>query len=221
MYRVTYRFPRPVPQHSETWRLITAPLPPEIAQTENGARVLWRRDDASTVTVQYPRRPEPAWLLTGTVDFPQVVDMGVMADGLAAGQVWGFEVLANTVRRPSRKARAEEGLPVEYRVSAREWLTEESVEAGTEGAPLVSRAYSSGFSLLHLADEQSVARKGPPSLAGLTRIRGVLKVEHPESVRAALEEGLGRGRSKGAGMLDLRYVVRRPAAVTSPPARRR
>ncbi|MBP0456067.1 type I-E CRISPR-associated protein Cas6/Cse3/CasE [Streptomyces montanisoli] len=215
MYRVLYQFdPIAVAttRPAQMWRSIDSRLPKDIARAETGPRVLWRREDESTIQVQYPTRPKPAWLLPGTRAFPQVVDMHVLLASLAQGQVWVFDLAAQPVHRVSKPSHPTGH--VDQRVPAGQWLTAKDAE-GT------SRASRSGFRVLHLA-EQNTLRRGSTTMPSLTRIRGILEVEDTQALRVALEEGMGRGKTQGAGMLSLTYPprkLRRPRAAGNPTRR--
>ncbi|MFC8723786.1 type I-E CRISPR-associated protein Cas6/Cse3/CasE [Streptomyces bacillaris] len=185
MYRVLYHFPgrralslRP----AETQRKIISRLPAEIVTSTSGPRVLWRRESDARLHVQYPAQPRAEWLLPGASI--KVTDMHPLLAQLAEHQVWDFNLSAHTVQRHGSREQA---------VPADEWLT-----GSHSGA---SRAYRSGFRVLRLSS--SGTRRGTAGLARETRIRGLLQVEDPTALQAALEEGIGRGRAQGLGMLSL------------------
>ena len=214
MYRVLYQFGASHEgqrQPAHLWRQITSMLPEDVVQASTGPRVLWRMEDADTILVQYPVRPHPAWLLPGTHSFPLVMDMRVLMDTLGPRQVWTFSLVASTVRRAGATTREHHG-GGEYQVSAQEWLTGSTNDAGE------TRAFRSGFRVLRMSDDNQRVRRA--NLAGLTRIRGLLEVEDTESLRAALEEGMGRGKNHGAGMLSLSYPSKAPASPDRPTRRR-
>lgn len=199
MYRVLYRLtPRKdtLLKPAEMWQKITSRLPEEITQATEGPRVLWRQEGASTVLVQYPVEPPPTWFPPGTQGHPQMADMSPLLEGLAPGQVWAFDLTAVPVRRAESR---------EYPVAVEEWLTEDNGDEGT------SRAWRSGFRVLRMASQMQ--RRKTPKVAPLHRVHGLLEVQDVEALRTALEEGLGRGKARGAGMLSLHHP---PAAATKP-----
>lgn len=207
MYRVVYQLSHAAPAAAKMWQSITSRLPSEVIESDTGPRVLWRREDTAVVQVQYPVRPRPQWLLPGLRAFPHVVDMRVLMESLAVGQRWRFDLTAETVRRHGGK---------ESRTSALEWLTAVHEPSGQPGV-LVSRAYESGFRVLDLQDSPVKTRERTE--AWHTRLRGVLEVEDAEALRTTMEEGLGRGKSAGAGMLSL-AMLPAPTVAAQRPSRR-
>ncbi|MEW2066624.1 type I-E CRISPR-associated protein Cas6/Cse3/CasE [Streptomyces sp. NPDC007346] len=186
---------------AEMQRQIRSRLPEDITQADTGPRVLWRREGDGVIQVQYPVRPRPSWLLPGSLTLPQVLDMRVLLEMLAPGQLWAFDLAANTVRR---------GRGGEYAVSPDEWLTGQHAEGAHAPAACeatTSRATRSGFRVL--AQIAGAQRRGTTGMSQEARIRGVLEVEDVEALQAALEEGIGRGKAQGLGMLSLSYPPRK------------
>ncbi|WP_234313970.1 type I-E CRISPR-associated protein Cas6/Cse3/CasE [Streptomyces sp. NBRC 109706] len=176
-------------------------MPTEHTEASEGPRLLWRLESPTELLVQYPVRPDPTWLLPGARSRPKAFAMQQLMDSLAAGQRWDFVLAANTVRRSTGRARARQAQA--QRVSAREWLTGETDVDADSGT---SRAYQSGFRVLAIAE--TTQRRGGPRQAHLVRITGRLEVEDTEALQAALEEGIGRGKAQGAGMLSLSPLPR-------------
>lgn len=210
MYRVLYDLPslhRLGP--TVVWRGITSRVPDDHVKATAGPRLLWRQESRTTLLVQYPVQPHPSWLLPGARTSPTITDMTPLMRALAVGQQWDFTLMANAVRRLSASShRRSGGRSSAYRgearhVSGREWLTAETDSDAPGGT---SRAYRSGFRVLALSE--SAERRGDSQQARLVRITGRLEVEDVEALRAALEEGMGRGKAQGAGMLSLSPLLR-------------
>lgn len=202
---------------------VLAAFPPGVG---DGGRVLWRLDAQPPEYRLYVLGPEEP-------DFTHLVeqagwatrtwesmDYAPMLARITPGQEWGFRLTANPVKSLHRPG--QRGKPVPHVTEAQQiaWLDE---RAGRHGFEL-RRVPSSGA-------EGSCAGEGMPDVrvtgredlsfakrdttgsgrrrqVTLRRVRfdGTLRVLDAEAVRAALVQGIGRGKAYGCGVLTLRPV---------------
>jgi CRISPR system Cascade subunit CasE len=176
-------------------------------ESRDEGRVLWRLDDGRHDVVLYvvsPDKPDLSHLVE-TVGRPtygwQTRDYGPFLDGLAAGERWAFRLLANPVHN-ARPAEGGRGKRVGHVTVAQQtdWFLRQAarhgfaVPGGALGEPDVAvRARR----ILRFA-------RGSRSVTLSTALyEGVLRVEDPAALRAALVVGIGPGKGYGCGLLTL------------------
>lgn len=182
---------------------VRAAFPPDIDTGDS--RVLWRADSQGDEHVLYivgPETPDATHIVEQAgwdTRPPQSADYGRLQDSLMKGQRWAFELVANPV---SSKAGAHgtRGKVVAH------------VTAEQQLAWLTQRAEAAGFTLLD--DARLVGRerlsfsKGPDAKSrrisvSTARFSGTLEVTDVDALRSTLNQGIGRARAYGCGLLTL------------------
>lgn len=136
-----------------------------------------------------------------------VVDLAPTLDRLAAGALCAFRLRAN----PTRKIDTRSGPDGARRNGRRVPLRDPAARV----AWLERKAAAAGFSLVRGVTEEPEVRvteespqRGRRDDAGLThegvRFDGLLRVESPELLRAAVAQGVGPGKAYGFGLLSIR-----------------
>lgn len=125
-------------------------------------------------------------------------DLGAWLDGMEAGSVWGFDLLA----MPSKKAyQAERGKNSQRRLlrhpeERMEWLRRKGQEYGfwvLQAEELEQR---------HMRGRHRQERGGSMYLEAY-HYRGILKIQQTDNFRKALTTGIGPGKAYGLGMILL------------------
>lgn len=207
------------PQLRQGRRLLTNPqamhaavlscFPPDI-QTE-ASRVLWRLDQAEKAFTLYIVGPELPDLrvITEQAGWPsrpgQSTDYAPFLDRLTAGQEWRFRLSANPVKSiPSTDGKRGKVVPHVTREQQMSWLA--------------TRAVDNGFEILGGTDDEAMQqlmvtrsedlrfRRGestrPVSLRR-AQFDGALRVTDSQRLRTSLQQGIGRARAYGCGLLTL------------------
>lgn len=180
---------------------VRAAFPPDI----EGSRVLWRTDTRGSEHSLYivgPEAPDATHIIeqAGWATRPaQTADYGRLQDSLTIGQRWAFELVANPV---SSKAR---GHGTRGKIVAH-------VTADQQLAWLKQRSEAAGFTLLDdvkvIGRQRLSFRKGPKNRSrritiSTARFSGTLEVVDAEALRSTLNDGIGRARAYGCGLLTL------------------
>lgn len=168
-------------------------------------RTLWRvdRDDPlrPTLFVVSASRPDFAHLeeQAGWPSQPttQSADYGTILNSLEEGQRWGFRLKVN----PTHRALVNGDSKVLAHVTVAQqtkWLLERQerlgITLGDEG--------DSTFQLV-AREVTRFKRSGATVTLGTATFAGVLRVEDPTKLRAAMTEGVGRAKAYGCGLLTL------------------
>ncbi|WP_214364583.1 type I-E CRISPR-associated protein Cas6/Cse3/CasE [Pseudonocardia sp. H11422] len=180
---------------------------PESRDEHDDGRVLWRLDEGRHDVVLYlvsPDKPDLTHLVE-TIGRPtygwQTRDYGPFLDRLATGDRWAFRLLANPVHN-ARPAEGGRGKRVGHVTVAQQtdWFLRQAgrhgftVPEGVLGEPDV--AVRSRRNLRFT--------RGPRTVTLSTAVfEGILRVEDPAAVRAALIGGIGPGKGYGCGLLTL------------------
>ena len=190
---------------------VRAAFPPDT--DESRGRILWRLDHhehAHTLYIVGPERPDVANIVeqAGWHTRPgQSADYGKFLDRLQRGQRWHFEVIVNPVISKSQgPGKRGKRVPLASADSQLQWLIRRSEENGfslaTNDSTGAVDARVIGRDTLNF---QHGERKDTRSRVNIrsVRIEGTLEVTNAEKLRAALTNGIGRGRAYGCGLLTL------------------
>jgi len=185
-----------------------------LPDNEAGAegRVLWRLDNAAarpTLYIVSPGRPDLTHLVE-QVGWPTAAtwetrDYQPVLDGLAAGQRWGFRLTANPTK--STKLSDQAGRSQRYgHVTADQqqaWLTDRLPKLGVSLAKTTA-----GDVELELRDRavRRFTRQGATVTLTTVTFQGVLSIDDPESLRAALVAGVGPAKAYGCGLMTLARI---------------
>lgn len=182
---------------------VRAAFPPDINTSE--ARVLWRTDSVGDEHILYivgPEKPDAMHIVEQAgweTRPPQSADYRRLQNSLALGQQWSFGLVANPVSARAG-ARGTRGKLVAH------------VTAEQQLAWLTDRATTGGFRLLGDAAVTERQRlsfnkgKGPNTrrvTVTTARFSGTLEVTNVDALRNTLNQGIGRARAYGCGLLTL------------------
>lgn len=185
---------------------VRSAFPPDIDTSES--RVLWRVDsagDTHTLYIVGPEKPDAGHIVEQAgwdSRPPQTADYKRLQDSLVRGQQWRFELVANPVSAKAGE-RGTRGKLVPH------------VTADQQIAWLAQRAETAGFRLLDDATvvgrERLSFKKGADPKArrisvSIARFSGTLEVTDAEALRKTLNQGIGRARAYGCGLLTLARV---------------
>jgi CRISPR system Cascade subunit CasE len=160
------------------------------------AGVLFRLDETDTgaaVLVQSRLEPDLRRLPPG-YGTAEVRDAQVLLTALHTGMVVHYRIAANAAKRQFVRGGKGPVVPLSG-TDAEEWWA--------------TRAASHGLHLVNANLNQVRPARGKrsphtqPIRHGLTRFDGVAAITDPDLVRNAIENGIGRGRSHGCGLLSL------------------
>lgn len=185
---------------------VRSAFPPDI--DTSSSRILWRVDSQGDEHVLYivgPEKPDAFHIVEQAgweTRPPQSADYQRLQDSLLQGQHWRFGLVANPVSSIAG-ARGTRG-----KVTAH-------VTADQQLAWLARRADGAGFRLLD--DAVVVGRervtfkqvKGDSSRKvslATARFTGTLEVTNTDALRRTLNQGIGRARAYGCGLLTLARV---------------
>jgi len=191
---------------------VLASFPPAATEQRSDGRVLWRLDNAATTPTLYivsPARPDlthfveqVGWPITPTWE---TRDYQPVLDDLTAGQRWAFRLTANTTR--STKLTAEAGRSQRYgHVTAdqqQSWLID---RLGTLGVGLVKTAAGDPELALRDRGVRRFGRQGSTVTLTVGTFDGVLQIDDPDRLRAALVDGIGPAKAYGCGLMTLARV---------------
>jgi CRISPR system Cascade subunit CasE len=194
------------------------------AHTGDDARVLWRVDHNARTDVQLylvsPTRPDLTHLVEQagwpTSETWTTYDYTPFLGKLAAGDTWAFRLTAN----PVHSVRTQDGQATTKRTAHRTphhqagWLlqrqeslgfriVEKPVEPGSlpgasEHELVVHGRRDQNFG----KTEQATGHRNRVQLAAVT-FDGRLQITDPDTLRAALTRGIGKGKAYGCGLLTL------------------
>jgi CRISPR system Cascade subunit CasE len=198
---------------------VRSAFPPDI--DEDTTRVLWRVDSRQHEHVLYivgPEQPDAAHLVeqAGWMTRPaQTADYSRLQSTLTLGQQWRFELTANPVRSKAG-ARGTRGsvVPLVSPDSQLAWLAGRSESAGFRILPYAGVPDGAeGITALDAAVvEQNTLRferRKAEGKAGrhvslrTARFTGNLEVTDVEALQRTLNQGLGRAKAYGCGLLTL------------------
>ncbi|MFC5996768.1 type I-E CRISPR-associated protein Cas6/Cse3/CasE [Pseudonocardia hispaniensis] len=180
---------------------------PESRDEHAAGRILWRLDEGRHDVVLYvvsPGKPDLTHLVE-TIGRPtygwQTRDYGPFLDRLAAGDRWAFRLLANPVHniRPTEGGR---GKRVGHITVAQQtdWFLR---QAERHGLAVLTGALGEPDVAVRSRRTLRFAR-GPRTVTLSTAVfEGILRVEDPAALRAALVGGIGPGKGYGCGLLTL------------------
>lgn len=185
---------------------VRSAFPPDI--DTSSARVLWRADSRGDEHILYivgPEKPDAAHIVeqAGWDTRPQQsADYLRFQQTLVRGQKWRFALVANPV---SSKAgpRGTRGKIVAHVTAEQQltWLAQRSEGAGfrlLDDAVVVGRESSS-----FLQKKEATSRRVSLSTA---RFEGSLEVTDADALRTTLNQGIGRARAYGCGLLTLARI---------------
>ena len=171
-------------------------------QARQQAGVLFRLDETTTgptILVQSRCQPDLSRLPAG-YGAAELRDAGAMLKTLRTGMVVHYRIAANASKRQATFV--EQGRPGPV-VS----LSGEAAEDWW-----ATRAESHGLRLVNASIQRLNPARGTRSAGdkpirhGLTRFDGIATIIDAERVRDAIENGIGRGKSHGCGLLSLAPV---------------
>ncbi|WP_127842011.1 type I-E CRISPR-associated protein Cas6/Cse3/CasE [Actinomyces wuliandei] len=202
---------------------VRALFPPDL-HTDTG-RVLWRLDSSTEHThllyIVSPEAPDATDLVerAGWVTRPaQSVDYQPMLDRLRAGQEWEFRLRANPVHsEPHTRGPRGKVLPHVTVAQQTQWLVGKSAQHGFE--VLADTEFSSEEDDEVVVHQVAVTERrdlrfrrydSKHGRHGRVTLRqaqfdGVLRVTDAGLLRAALVNGIGRGKAYGCGLLTLAH----------------
>jgi len=206
---VLTRMPLPTRLASVRRRLSNRQVVHAIVQTAtnaNGRRTLWRVDGEAPEYTLYVVSPDgvDAEHLAGefgvATDSVESRSYAPVLARLQAGQEWRFRLRANPTKAVAREGRTSARVALRGEDKQVEWLLRRapgwgfSIPTNRLGVPEV---------ITRNAEESAFRREqATVTLAGVT-FDGVLKVEDPAVLSAALVNGMGHGRAYGLGLMTL------------------
>lgn len=179
--------------HRRVMMLVPDGLGPDARRT---AGVLFRVEETRTgvqVLVQTDAEPEPS-RLPSAYGQTAVRRLDPLLDTLDKGSIVRYRIAANASKRLGRNSE-HPGKVVALRGSAAEqWWADRAADHG-----LAIR------SLTAVRGTDAIGRRenGQPIRHAITRFDGLAVVTDPDTVRAAVHYGIGRGKSYGCGLLSL------------------
>ena len=190
---------------------VRSAFPPDI--DESTTRVLWRVDTHGEETRLYivgPEQPDTSHLVeqAGWNSRPgQSLSYDNLLDKLATGQRWRFELTANPVE--SHKVDGKSRGVVRPHVTAEQqlaWLLKKAASAGFAIAP-----DSQGQPQLQVVARADLrfAKKSQAKPISLrtARFRGVLEITDAELFRTTIQQGFGRAKAYGCGLITLAPIT--------------
>ena len=185
---------------------VLAGFPESISPAQEG-RVLWRLDPGEYDAVLYVVSPDKPDLthLVEEIGRPtygwQTRDYGPFLDRLADGDRWAFRLLANPVHnvRPAEGGRGKRHGHVTAAQQS-EWFLRQAERRGFR-IPHTD----AGAADIVLRDRRTVRfdRRGRQVTLAMAVLEGMLVVEDPVALRAALVGGIGPGKGYGCGLMTL------------------
>lgn len=149
----------------------------------------------------------PHGYLAAVPENPLVKEVGHIYSRIRAGQVFGFRLRANPTRSEGvGKKGAPRGrrIPVRGAEEQLEWLKGKAEQYGFE--LLASSTDPRSLDVVVVPERKLAFRKGrngPMVTLQSVNFRGRLRVTDADRFRAALADGIGRGRAYGFGLLQL------------------
>jgi CRISPR system Cascade subunit CasE len=202
---------------------VAGAFPPDVSTTES--RILWRVDRTNNSTVLYvvgPEKPSLEHIVeqAGWETRPgQSADYTRLLDSLKKGQRWRFELVANPTYsewRDGKRGKVKAHVSEKHQL---EWLYAKAPSAGFELAPIPEEpdADLGNWELTDLPQilERKTLDFQKSSQVGKRRSRtnivqarysGVLKVSDADALRTTLQQGIGRARGYGCGLMTLARV---------------
>lgn len=160
------------------------------------AGVLFRLDETdtgSTILVQSRLQPNPQRLPPG-YGTTEIRNAERLLKALRTDMLVHYRIAANAAKRQFVRGATGPVVPLSGK-DAEEWWTK---RAASHGLRLVSATINT----LNPARGQG-STNTKPIRHGLTRFDGVAAITDPDLIRNAIENGIGRGRSHGCGLLSL------------------
>lgn len=202
---------------------VAGAFPPDISTSES--RVLWRVDSSKNSTVLYivgPEKPSLEHIVeqAGWETRPGLsADYSRLLGSLKKGQRWRFEIVANPTYsewRDGKRGKVKAHVSEKHQL---EWLYAKAPSAGFELAPIPGSSEDQ-LGKWKLTDiPQILERKTldfqKSSQAGKRRSRtrivqarfsGVLEVSNADALRTTLQQGIGRARGYGCGLMTLARI---------------
>lgn len=168
----------------------------------DGERLLWRNDGPNGMLVQSVTRPDWDAVLQRHPEYLRDVQVKPFdLSGLQAGQQLAFRLKANVTVSRFRDGQDKQADPRTKREALRgaveqvEWLSRQ----GERG----------GFSVVGTDIAQSgnvrlyKARSGPPMTLFAVTFDGLLRVEDPARLAQTVQQGIGKAKALGFGLLSL------------------
>lgn len=185
---------------------VRSAFPPDIDTSD--ARVLWRVDSLGDEHILYivgPEKPDALHIVEQAgwdTRPPQSADYGRFQDSLVKGQHWRFGLVANPVSSKAGE-RGTRGRLVAHVTAEQQlaWLSQRGPAAGfrlLDDAAVVGRE--------RLAFSRNKERGTSRVTVSTARFAGTLEVTDPDALRTTLNQGIGRARAYGCGLLTLAAV---------------
>ena len=169
---------------------------PDVADTDarRSLGVLWRIEggDTPTVLVQSSDIPDIEGLPVGFASAVRFRHLDIHLDSLDTGHVVNYRTILNPIRT-SRRDNAPGRRIVPFSERADWWA---------------AKATRAGLDLLDtpaVATEQAreVLRNGKSFPLYSFRVDGIARIDNPDTLRAAIRTGIGRGKAWGCGLLTV------------------
>lgn len=163
------------------------------------SQILYRTQLAQNRLKVYLYAQNPAVDPDGKYDIQQR-DVTSWLDGMAAGQLWSFDLVAS----PSKKVGAE------GQKNSRRRILREPAERQNW---LERKAEQSGFAILHVEELEQIhvsgrhhADKGGTMYHDAYHYQGTLQITNADAFRSALQNGIGSGKAYGFGMMMVKRL---------------
>lgn len=187
---------------------VRAAFPPDL--DESVGRVLWRLDSRGFEHVLYivgPERPDTHHLVEqgGWMTRPaETADYSNFINGLMRGQQWRFELVANPVSARARE-RGQRGALIHHVTAEQQlaWLFERSEKEGFRIREADNGLQARATERNVLRFRRTAERKTKPITLHTARFEGVLEVTDASRLGEALNNGVGRAKAYGCGLLTL------------------
>ncbi|GAB3695505.1 type I-E CRISPR-associated protein Cas6/Cse3/CasE [Corynebacterium nasicanis] len=185
---------------------VRSAFPPDIDTTET--RVLWRIDSQGDEHVLYivgPEKPDALHIVEQAgwdTRPPQSADYQRLQSSLMKGQHWRFGLVANPIVSRAGE-RGTRGKPFALVTAEQQlaWLADRGPAAGFR---LLDDARVTGRERLVFNQRKA---SGTRRITVVTaRFSGTLEVTDAEALRATLNQGIGRARAYGCGLLTLARI---------------
>ncbi|MFR9879466.1 type I-E CRISPR-associated protein Cas6/Cse3/CasE [Corynebacterium striatum] len=182
-------------------------FPPDIDESQS--RVLWRVDHREHEHVLYivgPEKPDAQHIVeqAGWGTRPaQSADYSRFLEQIVNGQKWAFELVGNPVESITIPGKSR-GKVVPHVTAAQqcEWLLKKSMAAGFSIA--VDENEEPMLSVVERNNLRFSKRDGAKRVSLRTaRFRGQLVVTNAKALNKSLQQGIGRARAYGCGLLTL------------------
>ncbi|MDN6495076.1 MAG: type I-E CRISPR-associated protein Cas6/Cse3/CasE [Corynebacterium casei] len=204
---------------------VAGAFPPDVSTDES--RILWRVDSSKNSTVLYivgPEKPSLEHIVeqAGWATRPGLsADYARLLDSLKKGQRWRFELVANPTYsewRDGKRGKVKAHVSEKHQL---EWLYKKAPSAGFELAP-IPESPDAELGSWNLTDvpqllERKTLNFQKSSQSGNRRSRtqivqarfsGLLEVSNADALRTTLQQGIGRARGYGCGLMTLARVER-------------